>query len=429
MPSVLALSLAALAVLLDGFDSQAIGFAMPAILADWQLPASGLSFALVLGLVGVSAGAVIGGNLADRLGRRVVLTGAVLAFGVFSLAIGTATGVRMLALMRLLASLGLGAAMPTAISLVAELVPARRRAGLVALVVICLPLGGAVGGLVASEVLAHGGWRTLFSVGGLAAVAASLVLLALLPESPRFLVRRPARRAELLRAIVRMGGNVPLGARIYDSTEVPRVRTQLAVLFGRDLRRRTLLLWACAGFSLLALQLVVNWLPQLLVSGGQNLRVASLALSSYNVGGVFGALAFAILSGWLGLRFASLLAAGMAALVGAGLVGGAARLIGGDAVVLCAVLSVCGVFAHGLQTMLATLGVQVYPTAVRAYGAGTSAAVGRATAAVAGSYAGPLLIATGASWFFGTMCCAFLVVAAGLLLLPWRETEAGAGAA
>ena len=69
----------------------------------------------------------------------------------------------------------------------------------VALTIVCVPLGGMIGGLVAAVVLPAFGWRALFVLGGAAPLAMAAILLWALPESPRFMARRPERFADLAR--------------------------------------------------------------------------------------------------------------------------------------------------------------------------------------------------------------------------------------
>ena len=89
--------------------------------------------------------------------------------------------------------MGAGGALPNASALAAEFAPVRRRAAAVKLTIVCVPLGGMLGGLIAARVLPAFGWRALYQIGGAAPLLCALLLWAALPESPRFLAQRPAR--------------------------------------------------------------------------------------------------------------------------------------------------------------------------------------------------------------------------------------------
>lgn len=74
-----------LVVMLDGFDTAAIGFIAPAIREHWQLSAGDLAPLFGAGLLGLTAGALLCGPLSDKLGRKKVIEWCVALFGLFSL--------------------------------------------------------------------------------------------------------------------------------------------------------------------------------------------------------------------------------------------------------------------------------------------------------------------------------------------------------
>ncbi len=73
-------------VLLDGFDTAAIGYIAPSLIGEWAIAKSALAPVLSAALFGLAAGALAAGPLADQFGRRAVLTASVLVFGPASLA-------------------------------------------------------------------------------------------------------------------------------------------------------------------------------------------------------------------------------------------------------------------------------------------------------------------------------------------------------
>src|SRR5206468_3899278 len=68
-------------VLLDGFDTAAIGFIAPSLLAEWGITKPALAPVLSAALFGLACGALASGPLSDRLGRRSMLLGSVLLLG------------------------------------------------------------------------------------------------------------------------------------------------------------------------------------------------------------------------------------------------------------------------------------------------------------------------------------------------------------
>ena len=157
----------ALTIVLDGLDNQLLAVAVPAVMREWALPRAAFASVLASGMVGMMIGGAIGGYVGDRVGRRAALLGSVISFGALTLLISLASSVTMLAVLRFLAGLGLGGAMPNAAALSSEYVPIRHRAFAVTLTIVCIPLGGTLAGLTGAQILPSYGWRALFVVGGI----------------------------------------------------------------------------------------------------------------------------------------------------------------------------------------------------------------------------------------------------------------------
>ncbi|MFF6709192.1 MFS transporter, partial [Pseudomonas aeruginosa] len=187
------LSLCFLIVAMDGFDTAAIGFIAPALAHDWQLSPAQLSPILGAALAGLALGAFAAGPLADRFGRKSVLLLSVLFFGGWSLASAYAGSVETLALLRFFTGLGLGGAMPNAITLTSEYCPRRHRALMVTAMFCGFTLGSALGGLLAARMVPALGWESVLLLGGGLPLASLPLLWACLPESVRFLARRAHR--------------------------------------------------------------------------------------------------------------------------------------------------------------------------------------------------------------------------------------------
>ena len=196
----LVILLAAMAIVLDGFDGQLIGFAIPLIIQEWGISKAALAPAVAAGLVGMAVGMALAGWVADRIGRRVVLASSVLLFGLATIAIGFAPGIATIIALRFVAGLGIGGALPCCSTLTAEYAPARSRTLAITTTIVCFPLGGMIAGLFAGWVLPAYGWRALFWIGGSVPTVYALMLFALLPESPRFLAHQRERWPELAEA-------------------------------------------------------------------------------------------------------------------------------------------------------------------------------------------------------------------------------------
>jgi AAHS family 4-hydroxybenzoate transporter-like MFS transporter len=407
----------ALLIVLDGVDNQLLPNAVPALIEEWRLPRAAFANASAAAPFGMMVGGVVGGLLGDRAGRRVALLASVLSFAAFTLAVAFVDGLGMLALVRFLAGVGLGGAMPNAAALVAEFAPRRQRPLAVTLTIVCIPLGGFLAGLLAGQIVPAFGWRALFILGGIAPLVLAATLLPVLPESPRFLARRQHRWEELRRVLRRMGHHVPDDAGFSMPGEAAAATGSVGALFAPALRRDTLALVGAFTSCLLAIWVGFLWIPAMLTDPavGFSQPNASLALSLFNVGGVGGALAVAMLIQRLGSRVALL---SMSALsVVSALVMAASPLRPEAAFVALTLFTITGALLNAVQTTMYALAAHVFPTEVRGTGVGFTVAVGR-TGNTLASYVGSWALTTGGPpLYFSTWAAAMAVVFVSLAIV------------
>jgi AAHS family 4-hydroxybenzoate transporter-like MFS transporter len=375
--------LTALTIIFDGFDNQLLGLALPSIMQDWGLARSAFAPVVSLSYVGMMIGGAAAGRAGDRLGRRTALLASVLIFAVITAAISLSGGPTSLAVLRFIAGVGLGGAIPNAAALAAEYVPVERRPLAVTITIVCVPLGGTLAGLFAVPALTAVGWRGAFAIGGIVPALTALMLFRVLPESPHY-VRDAA--------------------------------APMNTLIGREYRRDTIALWAAFLSCLLAVYLCFSWLPTLLSSAGLGSPVASTGLTLFNLGGVAGALLGGALIARFGSKRTMLTMAAGAVL---GTMAMSRMTIGGAESVLplLAMLTIAGGFINAVQTTMYALAAQVYPTMLRATGVGAASAVGRSGAILSG-YAGPWALDRGGSAsFFALMAVTLSVTLASLAIV------------
>src|SRR5215510_5021721 len=107
--------LCGLVLVLDGFDTQAMGFLVPPIAEELGIPLSAFGPVLSAGLFGLMIGAMASGPIADRWGRRWAVIASAFVFGTFSLLTPAASTIAGLVTLRFLTGLGLGGAMPNVV--------------------------------------------------------------------------------------------------------------------------------------------------------------------------------------------------------------------------------------------------------------------------------------------------------------------------
>ncbi|CAN7639282.1 MFS transporter [Bosea sp. LjRoot237] len=219
-----------------------------------------LSLFLAAIFAGGAVGAPVFGMLGDRFGRRLTLQAALVAIALGSLGAAASDHPTTLIGLRFLSGLGIGACPPLIAAYMADVMPPRWRGTLS-----CLCAGLAFLGAPAiiflmraasPTLFAVDGWRWALGSGALVAVVAA-GLLALLPESPRWLAAA-GRCAEADAALQRFGQRskvaltAPAGAGEASQTALDRPQI--------DLGRRLLLLcalyalapWATVGFPLMS---------------------------------------------------------------------------------------------------------------------------------------------------------------------------------
>jgi AAHS family 4-hydroxybenzoate transporter-like MFS transporter len=380
---VLIIILCALVAFMDGFDAQAIGYVAPSLLKAWHLKPAALGPVFSSGLFGLMLGALFIAPLADRFGRRPLILISTAAFGLMSLATVTAHDVQSLTLLRFLTGLGLGGCMPNAISATSEFAPNRSRAFLVMVMFGGFTTGSLVGGLMASQLVSAYGWQSVFAVGGVLPLALTPVLLAFLPESPRYLLlsgASQARVAALAKRLCPTANITPETVFRAEQTEVARM--SVGSLFKSGRARSTALLWVIFFCSLLDVYLLVNWLPTLMNSVGASIKVSIIAGSLLQVGGLIGGFLLGVVFDRRGARMAMAPAYLLAFLCIAAIGFTASVSI---PLTLVAVLG-AGFGVIGGQTAANALSAISYPTEIRSTGVGWALGVGRV-----GSIAGPAL--------------------------------------
>ncbi len=224
--SGLALAVIGMGYFFTFYDITDIGFAMPAIDAQFHLGSSlSLFIALSVGLIGYGIGSYLIGTLADLHGRfrAMILTMALTAIGSFGDALSV--NVPMLAAFRFITGLGLGADLNLVSSYLAEFAPPSQRGRLSVLTFLVGILGQAITPFVALYLVPtfYNGWRYLFLIGGIIAVIA-LILRFELPESPRWLATH-GRIDEAWRVLERLEANA-----LRKVGKLPEPRPDLVVI-------------------------------------------------------------------------------------------------------------------------------------------------------------------------------------------------------
>jgi len=371
-------------VMLDGFDTAAIGYIAPSLISEWGVSRPALGPVLSAALFGLATGAFLAGPLADRLGRKRVLVVSVAIFALACLASATSAGLTQLTIWRFITGLGLGAAMPNAVTLMSEYCPDTRRAVLTNTMFCGFPLGAAFGGFLAASLIPLWGWRSVLILGGLAPLVLLFFLAIFLPESVRYMVAN-AQPVERIQAVLRRISETARSATAFTMHEVrtsDEAKAGISMLLSREFLVGSAMLWIAYFMGLVIFYSLINWMPLLFKDAGIDPKTATLIAALFPLGGV-GAIFF----GWLMDRGNSNVIVAIAfalTAVAVYAVGQASGSVG----LLVVLVFVAGTFMNTGQTCLPSLAAAFYPTRGRATGVAWMMAIGRF-----GGIAGSFLIA------------------------------------
>lgn len=411
-----------LIVLLDGFDTSAIGYIAPSLISEWGVSKADLGPVLSAALFGLAAGAVSSGPLADKFGRKAVLVGSVLVFAVSCLISGWSSSLTELTIWRFITGLGLGAAMPNAVTLMSEYCPSSRRAMLTNAMFCGFPLGAAFGGFLAAWMIPHFGWRSVLILGGAAPVLLVVLLLLLLPESVRYMVAKGYSADRIRAVLARIAGDSVRGVQRFVMTEAkPAAAGQsgVAVVLSKEYRVGSVMLWIAYFMGLVIFYALMNWMPVLFKDGGLDPKTATLVSALFPLGGVG-----AIFCGWLMDRFN----ATRVVAIGYALTAVSIWAIGqtaGNLGLLVVTVFVAGTIMNTAQSSMPALAAGYYPTSGRATGVAWMLGIGR-FGGIAGSFLVAQLSAHHMSFsqIFTVVAVAGLISMGALLIKQWATPKA-----
>ncbi|MFM0304872.1 MFS transporter [Paraburkholderia sediminicola] len=405
---ILTLILCFFVVAADGFDVASVGYVAPLLKKAWSLSPAQLGPIFGAGLFGLTIGSFLFGPLADRIGRKRVITISLVLFGIGSFGCAYAPSPIWLIVLRFATGAGLGGAMPNAITLSSEFSPARSRALLVTLMFCGFTLGLAFGGAVAALLIPSFGWPGVFIFGGLFPLLLTPVVWLWMPESLRFMAGKPRYEREARQVLRRLTGDpdTPFEQVIPEDAKTGAAReTAIGTLFSRRYRSGTLLLWLAFFCTLWVYYQVSSWLPTVITSAGIDAAHAARVGAMLPLGGTIGALINARLMDRVNPFF--VLAGSYAvAAVSIGLIGFSIN----EPTWVYVTVFMAGLGLSGAQTGANVLVAGFYTTAARATGVSWALGVGRIGSIIGSMTGGVLLVA------FHSVEAAFVAFAAPVVI-------------
>jgi MFS transporter, putative metabolite:H+ symporter len=388
------MAIAGLAHFSDAFDSLAIAFVLPVLVGLWKIAPAEIGFLISAGYVGQMLGAIGFGWAAERIGRRGALRLTVMVISLLSLACAFSWNYLSFFIFRTIQGLGLGGEVPVAATYMNEISTARFRGRIVILLQSTFAFGIVITSLVSIWIVPHLGWQWMFFIGAVPALLA-IWLRRLMPESPRWLASQ-GKLAEAdesltkIEAEISKAGAAPLAPLASHFPPLVKERATIASLFQGDYLGRTIAVWALMLCTSIVGYGLLTWMPTIYRT------VFKLPVNETLQYGLVGSLAsfLGVLSGaflvdLIGRR-ASFMLGFFGSAVSLGILWQVALQIE-----LVYVVGLAAIGLYFISVLLSGLYLyvpEIYPTRMRALGAGIASAWLRI-----GAIAGPTLV----GWILG----------------------------
>jgi MFS family permease len=352
-------------------------------------------------LIGWAIGGVVFGILADHLGRTKTLVITILMYAVFTGMAALAQDWWHLAVYRFLTALGIGGEWAAGAAIVAEVWPDDKRAKAAGILQSAWAAGFFLAAAMNLILHAHS-WRLMFLVGVLPAFVALLV---------RMWVKEPDRWVQ---------------AKVQEMQDPVKHPLKIRRLFSGDLRRPTIVGSILAFVAVFGLWGATNWTPTLISTLPDMRGLAKSTVSQYvsyavmalNVGSLVGYLSFGPLADRFGRRpvFACMC-------LGSLIMVPIAFLTPHSYGHVLLLLPLLGFFNNGIFSGFPIYLPELYPTSLRATGAGFCFNAGRILASI-GPFLTGWLVTTFGTFGRAVSAIAFIYLL-GLLILPFAPETRG----
>ncbi|GAB3677221.1 MFS transporter [Salinisphaera aquimarina] len=403
---------------LDGFDVLAISFAAPGIATEFGIDRAALGFVLAAELIGMGIGSIVLGGVADKIGRRPMILGCLVAMSIGMLLSSQANSIATLAIWRVITGLGIGGMLAAITAAAAEHSNEKNRSLSVALSAIGYPVGAVLGGSVAAWLLRNHDWRAVFIFGGCASAAFIPLVWLRVPETVAFLCQQQPRDAlrRINHTLARMGHR---SADALPEPSTEQFKGATSDLFTPALIATTLLVTFAYFAHIATFYFILKWIPKIVVDMGFAASSAAGVLVWANVGGALGGITLGLVARRYPVR-AVTIAVMLAAFVMVTVFGSGQSTL----MTLSLIAATAGFFTNAGVVGLYALFAEAFPTRVRASGTGFAIGVGRSGAALSPIIAGLLFESgVGLQGVALFMACGSLLAAAALMFLRIRKAE------
>jgi AAHS family 4-hydroxybenzoate transporter-like MFS transporter len=374
------MALCGMVIVLDGFDTQSIGFLAPSMADTLRVPVKTFGPIFAAALVGLMISSMLSGPIADRWGRKWPIVACTLIFGTFAMLTARCTSFDQLLAFRFLTGLGLGGALSNSVALMSEYAPRRLLAVIVSIMFCGMPAGAVLGTQVSAVMVPRWGWQSVFYAGGVLPLTLAVLLIAILPESVRYLEVSGANQRKISNILARISPELAEAPISRSQLQDQRRNAPVINLFTEGRAAGTILLWIPFFMNLLMLYFVVFWLPALLRQSGKPVSAGITAIMLFSVGGIAGSFVEGNLMNRWGAFTVLLTEFFCTTLLIASLAYSTSFPL------MMSITFVLGFVVQGAQGGLSAVAATFYPISIRSTGIGWCLGVGRI-----GSIVGPML--------------------------------------
>ncbi|MBP2654089.1 MAG: pcaK 1 [Firmicutes bacterium] len=374
----------------DGYDLVVYGATIPLLLSQWSMSPAYAGFIASCGFGASVFGAIIGGALGDKWGRKNTIISSVIIFSIGTFACALANGPVWFAIARIGSGIGMGMTLQNEVALVSEYFPRKYRQTAVSTVATGMQIGGIMSALAALWLLVPYGWSSVYYFGSLAIFAVPF-LIKYMPEAPWMLVIK--NKDHQLRNVLkhlRPEMLVPNDASfVYPKAEE---KSSIAKVFADNRALSALLFWLVYFMNVFVIYGTNTWIPKLMMDAGHGFGASLIIYLALFLGAGIASPIIGYLADRFGAKRISLLLYSIA------FVSILLLSIPMELYLSVLVVAVAGVCTMGTQNLTHAYIAQYFPPTVKSTMMGWGLALGRA-GGLLGPLVGGVLLAMKATLF------------------------------
>ncbi|PVX81871.1 MFS transporter [Paraburkholderia unamae] len=410
--------------LFDSFEQNSIGLIAPMLREHWGLSATDIGMLNTVTFASAAIGRLVSGYIADRFGRRMMLTADLLLFTLGAVICALAPSFLVLCAGRAIVGFGLGGEVAVAVTMLAEFCSQKFRGTAVGLVNVGAGglgnfLAPAFGLAVFAVFPGPDGWRWLFACLVVPAILGALYR-HIIPETPRFLLAKGrAHDTNVVLSKLAAGKltdkHIAVTRYITEDIEKAPARDKVNVLeiFRGRLARRTLSVGVAIWMTYGAQISVLTLMPTILVAQGYTITKSLVFTLIMQGGSLCGATAASLLGYHFPRKRVLTIGAVLACLAALGF-----GFLAHNVLMILACGAIFQFFVLLLNTTIWIYAPELFPTRVRAFGTSFILALGTTAGALMPLVTGRLFDLHGVSGVFGLIALMYAIFTFSIQLAP-----------